>query len=133
MVGIDGSETSIRALRWAAAFAGMLDSQVYAVCVVPFEPYAQRPRLADVDSADPVGETLSNLRALTDDIAGEMGVNIVGDVLIGDPTSQLVESADSGELLVLGAVGHRGSASNALGSTSRGCVTHSAGPTVVVR
>ncbi len=132
VVGVDGSESSLEALRWATGFAGLVDSRIYAVCVVPFEPFAERPRLAGVETSDPVGDTMSNLRALTDDLAGRTEVNIESDVLIGDPASRLVNAGDSAELLILGTAGHRESQSNALGATTRSCVTHSSAPVVVV-
>lgn len=132
VAGVDGSATSLRALRWAASYARALDMRPYAVCVVPFEPYAEQPRLAEFDSVDPMGDTLTALRTLAAQVENEIGTEISSDVLVGHAASQLVKAVQPGDVLVVGATGHGPLAAAILGSTSRTCATHSDVPTVVV-
>ena len=132
VVGVDGSAPSLRALRWAADWAAALQVGVYALCVFPFSPYREKPRLADSESPRPEADTLSALRVLAAQVAQESGADIASDVLIGHPVTRLVEAARDQSALAVGSTGHSTFHSIVVGSTSRMCATHSKVPTVVV-
>jgi nucleotide-binding universal stress UspA family protein len=133
VVGVDGSDSSLGALRWAAGWAANLDLGVYAVWVIPVGPYHEKLRLFETDGVPDESEALPTLRALADRVERESGADITSDVLIGQPGAQLVDAARDGEMLVIGSSRHGMLHALARGSTSRVCVTRCAVPTVVVR
>jgi nucleotide-binding universal stress UspA family protein len=132
IVGVDGSASSLRALRWAAELAAKLDTSVYALCAFPLEAYAEKPRLADDDSDNPVGHTLESLRLLAAQVARESGRTVDSDVVIGHPAERLMHAAREGFALVLGKVGHGSITEVTFGSVGRACATHSTVPVFVV-
>lgn len=132
VVGADGSAPSLRAVRWAANSAKVLGADVYVLAAYPFEAYAEKPRLAEADSDDPVADTLSAVRALADQVAAETGTTVTSDVLIGHPAARLLDAVRDEYALVLGSTGHGSFASVLFGSTSRTCVAHAEVPTIVV-
>lgn len=130
VVGIDGSESSMRALRWGLHQA-VLDSTtidavtawqypiVYGWALPPSDDYDHR-HIAQKLLADVIGEVAGSDRT----------VEIHDRVVEGHPIRVLLDAARDARLLVLG---HGGDAevSRALGSVSRHC-THSCPCTVVV-
>ncbi len=132
LVGVDGSAPSLRALRWASQSAVALGASVYAVCVVSLDGFAERPRLAELDSGDPVGDTLEALRSLSTQVAAETGAGVTSDVLVGHPAECLVAAAEERLALVVGKTGHSPFTEVAFGSTSRACTTHSPVPVIVI-
>jgi nucleotide-binding universal stress UspA family protein len=132
LVGLDGSASSLRALRWAALSAAPLGVSVYAACVVPLDGFAERPRLAESDSGDQVGDTLEALRSLSKQVATETGASVTSDVLVGHPAECLVSAAEDRFALVVGKTGYSPFKEVALGSTSRACATHAPVPVIVV-
>ncbi len=132
IVGVDGSPSSLRALRWAAELATRLDTSVYALCAFPLEAYAEKPRLADDDSDNPVGHTLESLRLLAAQVAKESGRTVDSDVVIGHPAERLMHAAKEGFALVLGKVGHGSISEVTFGSVGRACATHAPVPVFLV-
>jgi nucleotide-binding universal stress UspA family protein len=132
LVGVDGSRSSLRALRWAADWAAVLDVPVYALCAVPVDAYSEQPRLAEVDSFDPVGATLDALRTLAAQVGNEAGRAIASDVVLGHPADRLVNVAEDFFALVVGKTGHGTFSKTVLGSTSRNTATHAPVAVVVV-
>jgi nucleotide-binding universal stress UspA family protein len=132
IVGVDGSPASLRALRWAAGLAGELRTSVYALCAFPLEAYAEKPRLADDDSDNPVGHSLESLRLLAAQVGRESGTEVESDVVIGHPAKRLISAAGDGYALILGKVGHGSYADVTVGSIARACATHSEVPVFLV-
>jgi nucleotide-binding universal stress UspA family protein len=132
VVGVDGSASSLRALRWTALLASSLSASVYAVTIFPYEPHAERPRLAEPDSPDAVSDTLEALRSLTLQVSMESGQPIESDVFIGDPAARLVEASQTETMLVIGSTGHSALASAVFGATSRQCAARSEVATVII-
>lgn len=133
VVGVDGSPSSLRALRWAADLAGKLATSVYAVSAFPLEPYSARPRLADDDSDNPVGHALDALRSLAAQVSRESGIAVHSDVALGHPAERLIEAAGDGSYaLVVGKTGHGTFTEVTLGSIGRACATHSSVPVFLV-
>jgi nucleotide-binding universal stress UspA family protein len=132
VVGVDGSPSSLRALRWGAAWAHDLGVETYLLCAFPMEAYAEKPRLADLDSVDPMADTMAALRQLGLQIAREAGVEVCSDLVIGHPAERLIASSRGRSALVVGKTGHSTFAEVVFGSTSSACATHSDVPVVVV-
>lgn len=132
LVGIDGSEGSRRALRWAIDTAGSLGAVVQAVIVW------QRTYDYGAEGYWPVDEEMANeaktrLSETIDDVAGnQAAVKIDQLVLQGDPARVLCARAADADLLVVGSRGHGGFAGLMLGSVSSKCTHYSRCPVVVV-
>lgn len=132
VVGVDGSEASVRALRWAAWSSMSLHRDVYAVCAYPADAFAEKPRLADSPFGDQIRETSSALRRLATQVGAEYGTRIESDILIGHPGERLVTSGEDCFAIVVGKSGHSPFGEVVFGSTARDVATHSGVPVIVV-
>lgn len=132
VVGVDGSDASLRALQWAATMALALGTEVYAVCVFPADVFAEKPRLAAHLGDDPLADTLQALRGIAADVGAEAGAVIKSDVLIGHSGERLISAGKDAFALVVGKSGHNPLGEVVFGSTSHLVATHSDHPVVVV-
>jgi nucleotide-binding universal stress UspA family protein len=143
VVGVDGSEPSHAALRWAVAEAELRGSRIVAVHVWSFVPPAPiaEPGMFPIPGGDYPGQIEAEEaaaraeleRALAEAIPGKTVVEIESRLLEGDAGDRLVGEAVGAELLVVGSSGRSGIASVLLGSVSRHVVSHAPCPVVVVK
>jgi nucleotide-binding universal stress UspA family protein len=135
VVGVDGSEPSKAALRWALDEARLRNCAVRVVyawfahpVLVPGSPMVAADWEAVRRSAD---EFVSELVAAE---AGEdTGVEVDAVAAHGNAADVLVRHARGAQLLVVGSRGHGGFAGLLLGSVSQQCVHHAPCPVVIVR
>lgn len=131
VVGVDGSESSIDALRSAARIAAALECPLEAISVWAYPP------IFEADA--PVQRELKEGAQRTVDAAGvavfgtELPVWFTASTRRGAPTRALIEESDGAEMLVLGSRGHGGFVGMLLGSVSTACVQHARCPVLVVR
>jgi len=135
VVGVDGSEESLRAVEWAAREAGRHGAPLRIVSAP-----AMPPRMWTSDPAPRgVAKTLGAVprRALGEAItrAREVAPDVLIDTdLLTGPPALMVTGSGSGALqLVVGARGAGGFAAMLLGSVSRYAAMHASCPVVVVR
>jgi nucleotide-binding universal stress UspA family protein len=135
VVGVDGSEESRSALRWAVDEARLRGAKLRVV-----HAWFAYPAIAEggpVVAAD--WESLGDsarafVESFVEETVGEPeGVEIEAAAVHGTAAVVVVEAAREAELLVVGSRGHGGFAGLLLGSVSQQCVHHSACPVVVVR
>lgn len=137
VVGIDGSEGSRYALRWAAAEARQWGARLEAVSVWSYPAMAEAPsyglrppdeQRADLEQAqEDVCRTLMQQEGLDD---GDRDVEL--RLIEGSAGSALLDAAAGSDLLVVGARGHGGLVGLVLGSVSIHCATHAEVPVVIV-
>jgi nucleotide-binding universal stress UspA family protein len=141
VVGVDGSEPSRVALRWALAEAAVRGARVEVVRV--FDPHRGWPGACGVPPLT-VAEVSARLEASGRDmvrsVAAKLGPGFTGMpvevvAFIGDPGEVLVRLGEQADLLV---VGHRGVGSHGLpearfGSVGLHCVLHAPCPVTVAR
>ena len=134
VVGVDGSQASWRALRWATTEARRRGSRLRIVAAyrTPWQP-ADFGGGVDVEAI-----ALSHAEELVDEMvamARRAAPRIVVDGLTvcGSPVPVLDAAATNGSLIVVGSRGHGDFASLLLGSTSLQLATHACAPVVVVR
>jgi nucleotide-binding universal stress UspA family protein len=130
VVGVDGSPSSVEALRWAAHQAFLTGDVVHAVTswVWP-AAYGYMP-VVEFDWAENAGVILE--RALAEAL-GEVGSKEVGrHVVEGHPALALLDAAVGANLLVVGSRGHGGFSGMLLGSVSQHVVCHALCPVLVV-
>lgn len=142
VVGIDGSEDSKHALRWAAQQAELTHAPLRAVTAwqLPVDfgtawqipaTYGRSHDLSHVDFAEDAKKTLHGEIA---EVLGEIPrVSVTPLLVSGHPAKVLIEASRRAGLLVVGASGHGGFVGMLLGSVTQHCVAHSACPVVVVR
>lgn len=140
LVGIDGSQQSDTALRWAANQARRRGYRIDAVAAwhLPAGPIealtagAGAVIRAQFDFAANAQATLDE--ALGRCAADLVGVEVTSHAIQGRPTAALVDFAreHNSVLLVVGRRGHGGFAGLILGSTSRACADRAPCPVAVV-
>ncbi len=133
MVGVDGSDGSKEALRWALAQARLTGTPVLAVITWGYPAgFGWAPPYPD--GFDPEGEARSELYRVIGEVAGsDAGVEVERLVVEGHPAPALVAASEGEAMLVVGSRGHGGFTGKLLGSVSDYCATHAHGPVVVVR
>jgi nucleotide-binding universal stress UspA family protein len=135
VVGVDGSEGSRRALRWAAAEAVVRNDPLVLVHVWD-RPQAYAPLGLGAYPVDPepVHEAATHLLEQLVAEARELarGVDVRGELVEGPPASGLLEASRTADLVVVGSRGHGGFASLLLGSVSQQVAHHASCPVVIV-
>ncbi|WP_405592740.1 universal stress protein [Streptomyces sp. NBC_01190] len=135
VVGVDGSEPSLQALRWAARQAALSGSTVEAVLAWELPGalgWSDLPELPEhLDLEEPARSALA--KAVAAALPGEQAVPVTELVVIGNPTHALLDRSKDAELLVVGARGHGTFRDTLLGSVSHTVTLHASCPVVVVR
>jgi nucleotide-binding universal stress UspA family protein len=133
VVGVDGSDGSRRALRWAVVEARRTGCAVEAVTawfwdglegamLAATSPTEQRERAERISARE------------VDAIIAELGTStpIAREVVEGHPVPVLVEAANAARLLVLGSHGNGRVHHAVLGSISEECVRLATCPVVII-
>jgi len=135
VAGVDGSASSVEALRWAVRQAELTGATVDAV--MAWLPPASSGLAWGVSMADDTDYSELAARLLADAIglaAGPQGQARVRPVVgEGNAAEVLLDAADGADLLVVGCRGHGGFARALLGSVSQHCAHHARCPVVVIR
>ncbi|UUN25627.1 universal stress protein [Streptomyces sp. FIT100] len=132
VVGVDGSEVSIEALRWAARHAELTGAVLRVVTAWRLPPsYGDLPDYADMDFAAAARETLDS--AITAVLGPTPRLSVEARVEEGHPAPVLLAAAHHADLLVVGSRGHGAFVGMLLGSTAQHCVHHAPCPVLVVR
>jgi nucleotide-binding universal stress UspA family protein len=131
VAGVDGSPSSLEALRWATRQAALTGAELEAVTAWHFPPvYGGYPIVADGDWEANAGVILETA---IQEALGEAPAGLSRHVVHGHPAPVLLAAAAGAELLVLGTRGHGGFAGLLLGSVSEHLVAHAPCAVVVVR
>jgi len=137
VVGVDGSEGSVAALRWAARYGAATKTPVRVVLVwhYPTTASAPPPGHAPAEVQQEVeGEETATLReAIAKAAPDTAGAELHGAVRYGHPAEALIDESSRADLLVVGRRGHGGFLGMHLGSVSQHCVNAAHCPIVVVR
>ncbi|GLW55136.1 universal stress protein [Kitasatospora phosalacinea] len=132
VVGVDGSASSKRALRWAARQAELTEAVLRAVLAWQLPSgYGMPADFSDTDFAGQARRVLEDSTA--EALGGHPGVEVVLKVVQGHPAPVLVEEAEGADLLVVGSHGRGAFTGMLLGSVSGHCVHHAPCPVLVVR
>jgi nucleotide-binding universal stress UspA family protein len=134
IVGIDGSESSRAALRWATAEAKRRGARLHVVLAYHWRWPGMHPNPNDEFAAI----TRQQAGLVADDAVREArelapGVEVRGDAVLGLPAQSLIDLSVDAALVVVGNRGHGGFASLLLGSVSGQVAAHAVGPVAVVR
>ena len=135
VVGVDGSEGAVEALRFAIDEARIRGAELRAVSAwhVPPAVYGTgwAPASTDLDEFRKLAE--ASLRESVEEAgATEAGIEVTPVVREGHPVDLLLEESEGAALLVLGTRGLGGFKGLLLGSVSQQCAHHAACPVVIV-
>jgi nucleotide-binding universal stress UspA family protein len=130
VVGVDGSDHAIGALRWAIAEAVLREAEVVILCSWEF-PHALNPVTMLTTEADPFrADAKASLeRSIAATERGD--VVIIPHIVEGSAAQLLVEASSDAELVVVGSRGRGGFSGLLLGSVSQHVSAHARGPVLV--
>lgn len=138
VVGVDGSEASLAALRWGLDEARATAARVEAVLVYAPDPYlnfafGDYPAVSEAPHDQIRRSALAQLRRAVAAAARPEDRVRLELALIADSAAAraLTRHAETADLLVVGGSRHHGFGV-LLGSTASACVRHATGPVVVV-
>jgi nucleotide-binding universal stress UspA family protein len=136
VAGVDGSPSSLAALRWAVRQAQRTGGTVDAVIAWQFPAtgnfgWAPVSAIDDLDFESIAKHTLDQAIGGLGELAA--GVPVRPLVVQGLPAQVLLDASDGADLLVVGSRGHGGFAEALLGSVSQHLVHHASCPVVVMR
>ncbi|HEX9538095.1 MAG TPA: universal stress protein [Streptosporangiaceae bacterium] len=137
MVGVDGSDSSLSALRWAVRQAELTGGTVDAVIAWHYPApvggigLAPAAMIDNSDFGEIASRTLADAISQVADPGGRARMRPL--VVEGHPAQVLLDAAADADLLVVGSRGHGGFAGALLGSVSQHCTHHASCPVVVIR
>ena len=139
VVGVDGSDGSLDALRWAIDEARLRGARLVAVHAylapyAPAMPGVGEPAVLPIDR-EPIARAADEAleASLREVAADEGGVEIERAVIEESPAHALLDQAEGADLLVVGSRGHGRIAGALLGSISQKVAQHAPCPVVIVR
>ncbi|QGG94719.1 universal stress protein [Actinomarinicola tropica] len=133
VVGVDGSESSVRALEWAVDRASRDGAVVEAVHAwhVPYVASSMGGMPFDVQML------ADGARATLDEVVGRVDASglpepVVATLREGAAAPALVEASHDADLVVVGSRGHGGFVGLLLGSVSQQVASHARCPVVII-
>ncbi|MFG3407467.1 universal stress protein [Streptomyces sp. NPDC048142] len=135
VVGVDGSDSSVKALHWAVRQAELTGATVEAVNSWEYPTTSWASMMPGMpEDFDPQALATVSLTEALEEALGAAGAAAVSKVVvIGNPAQALLDRAQGADLLVVGARGHTGLKATLLGSVSLHVTQHAPCPVTVVR
>ncbi|NKX53333.1 universal stress protein [Arthrobacter mobilis] len=131
VVGVDGSDSSIEALRLAALLAPALDAHVHALYCWHFPSIYEGYVPPDFEAYEgAAGKALAE--AVQKAFGSEPPQDLTTELVRGPAPEMLVRAGDDARMLVVGRRGHGGFRGLHLGSVSTACVAHAVCPVLVL-
>ena len=131
LVGVDGSDASVEALRQAQRLALPLSAKILAVACWDFPPVYDGYIAMGIDDFDVrAGEILAE--TVVKAFGADTPDNVETRLVQGHPRRTLLEESRNADLLVVGRRGHGGFGGLLLGSVSSALVAHAHCPVLVV-
>ena len=131
VAGVDGSEDSKEALRWAARQAALTGAEVHAVTAwqVPWRIYVM-PSYTEADYERDAAEILD--KAVVEALGPEPGIPVITRLVQDRAAVALTGEAQHADLLVVGCHGQGELPGMHLGSVASYCVHHASCPVTVI-
>jgi nucleotide-binding universal stress UspA family protein len=131
VVGVDGSEASVEALRQAQRLAAPIGAKILATAYWDDpQVYAGYVAMGIDRFEERVMIVLND--ALQQAFGDTTPANVVPRVVRGHPRDSLIDASRHADLIVVGRRGHGGFGGLLLGSVSSACVAHAHCPVLVV-
>ncbi|THV42800.1 universal stress protein [Glycomyces buryatensis] len=133
IVGVDGSDSSINALKWAFGQAELTGATVEAIHTWHVDAAYGAAALMVPTNEFALGAKKTLEEAVSKASGGTPPVPIEERVFEAPAAKTLIEESKHASLLVVGSRGHGGFVGALIGSVSQYCVNHATCPVVVVR
>jgi nucleotide-binding universal stress UspA family protein len=139
VAGIDGSDSSKEALRWAVDEARLRRADVIAVHAwqvpPPVPAFGPSPAVDMVENVPRLEEAAQKLAqsVVAEAVGDASDVNVEPVATEGPAASVLIDAAEGADMLVVGSRGHGGFVSLLLGSVSQQVATHAPCPVLIHR
>lgn len=131
LVGVDGSESSKRALHWAAKEANLRNASLIILVSWSTPNLGYGGYLTAIEELE--REAQSSLDQATKAVSAEFPALVIeGRVVEGNAAIRLIEAADEVDLVIVGSRGHGGFASLMLGSVSGQLAHHCPKPLAII-
>ncbi|VXB45965.1 Universal stress protein family [Arthrobacter sp. 9V] len=131
VVGVDGSDASIEALREARRLAVPLGATVEAIAYWDFPPVYEGYLAVGVTGfEEAAGQVLKE--SVEKAFGIEVPDNVVSHLEQGHPRQGLIKASRGAQMIVVGRRGHGGFGGLLMGSVSSACVAHAHCPVLVV-
>lgn len=130
VVGVDGSASSVDALRYAMRMASALDAPLHVVSVWSYPPLAE-PSMVQAWSPDEDAQDVLDT-AVSEAFGDNPPPALVRRIAPGPTTARLIEESKHAQMLVLGSRGHGGFVGLLLGSVSAACAEYAHCPVLIV-
>ena len=132
VVGTDGSDNSVAALRWALEEARLRAAVVDVVYTWEYPPVIDPLGVSMLPSADDMNASAERLLKEVIRKVDFMGAVVTTRVVRGAPATALIAAAKGADLLVIGRRGHGGFMGLLLGSVAQQVTHHAPCPVVLV-
>ncbi|PPB49960.1 universal stress protein UspA [Arthrobacter pityocampae] len=131
VVGVDGSQQSVEALRYAQRLAPAFDATILAVAAWDYP--AEYPGYVPLGTSEFADAAKIHLEhAVTRAYGGNVPSGLETTVVFAHPGKALVQASRDAALLIVGRRGHGTFRGLLLGSVSNSCVSHAHCPVLVV-
>jgi nucleotide-binding universal stress UspA family protein len=130
LVGVDGSPSSIAALRYAARIATAFDAPLEAVTTWSYPAYAEYALAADWSPERDATAILD--QAVEEAFGADPPPGLTRTTAPGAPAQTLIDLSEDSAMLVLGSRGRGGFVGLLLGSVSAACAEHAHCPVLIV-
>lgn len=132
VVGIDGSDSSKNALRWAAKLAPALGATIHAVVAWEYPiVFGLEGGIPGTWKPDETAKEILN-NTLDSVFGKERPAGLKGSISQGHATFVLLDASNNAEMLIVGSRGLGGFSGLLLGSVSSTCAEHAKCPVLVV-
>jgi nucleotide-binding universal stress UspA family protein len=133
VVGVDGSDGSKAALRWAARQAELTGARLEAITGWEYPAfYGWAPAMPDDYDYEALAAR-AQADAIDEVFGADRPATMEAKVVARHPAEALVEASEGADLLVVGSRGYGGFADALLGSVSTYCVHHAHCPVTIIR
>ncbi|MFJ6281374.1 universal stress protein [Arthrobacter subterraneus] len=132
VVGVDGSEQSVVALRYAKKMAPVFDATIFAIAAWDYP--AEYPGYVPLGTSEFQDAARIHLKkALASAYGEDIPSDLESTVVLAHPAKALVKASQEAVLLIVGRRGHGTFRGLLLGSVSGACVAHAHCSVLVVR
>jgi nucleotide-binding universal stress UspA family protein len=133
IVGVDGSENSVAALRWAAVYAALTGATIHAITTWEYPAFADMTGMVMMPGPGFIADgALATLDGAIEKAHLPDEVKVVREVIEGHPARVLIDHSAGAALLVVGRRGHSGIVGAFIGSVATACAHHAVVPLVIV-
>lgn len=131
VVGVDGSQQSVEALRYAQRLAPAFDATILAIAAWDYP--AEYPGYVPLGTSEFADAAKIHLEhAVTKAFGGNVPSGLETTVVFAHPGKALVQASRDAALLIVGRRGHGSFRGLLLGSVSASCVSHAHCPVLVI-